>query len=230
MYMYIRALRGSWRKQVSKRRTTSSTQDTSSDIPKMMGIPIIVTPPDCRPSPGKNNQQQSDKRLERLTNGTGVTVPELHNPSSAHGPKKWTTSMMSGETQTASTDDDSGHHSPTHPHTNTTLPAPPFAARTEHIHNIHDAVSGSHLTCNLPTVKSELTGGFLAPPETDVPPRPMTPQADLYDGQTSAAFGMTFAKPVTHWRKSYRPATCPNSFEDHKHRMLIDWLDRRGSA
>ena len=71
----------------------------------------------------------------------------------------------------------------------------------------------------------------LAPPMTESPLRPATPAADLYRGQADDSFGMTFEHPDhPHLRKGHKPPACPYNHEDHKHRMLMDWLERRGSV
>jgi hypothetical protein len=64
-------------------------------------------------------------------------------------------------------------------------------------------------------------------PQTDTPRRAMTPCADLYDGVASEAFGVSFEHPdEQHWREIEKPTVCTANYEDHKHRMLMGWLDK----
>ena len=70
---------------------------------------------------------------------------------------------------------------------------------------------------------------LLAAPAIETPLRPTTPRADLYKGQSEANFGMTFeGAQKVHFRKGNKPTVCAHSYEDQKHRMMMDWLERRG--
>lgn len=70
---------------------------------------------------------------------------------------------------------------------------------------------------------------LLAPPGQETPKRPATPRADLYRGQEEASFGMTFdGAQNVHMRKA-KPTPCAFKYEDQKHRMMMDWLERRGT-
>lgn len=70
---------------------------------------------------------------------------------------------------------------------------------------------------------------MLAPPTSETPLRPSTPAADLYHGQSDQNFGMSFDSPkhAPHIRRGSKPDTCAFSYEDQKHRMLMDWVERR---
>lgn len=70
---------------------------------------------------------------------------------------------------------------------------------------------------------------LLNAPGIETPKRPATPRADLYKGQAEENFGMTFErKEDIHMRKA-KPTPCAFSYEDQKHRMTMDWLERRGT-
>lgn len=91
----------------------------------------------------------------------------------------------------------------------------------------HKPNGGPHKYPYEHTTKSDPS--HLAVPGIESPRRPATPRADLYQGQSEACFGMTFDHDKgLHTRKS-KPT--PNAFsrEDQKHRMTMDWLERRGS-
>ncbi|KIW20010.1 hypothetical protein PV08_00585 [Exophiala spinifera] len=78
-------------------------------------------------------------------------------------------------------------------------------------------------------VTIDSTGIHLAPPTSESPLRPATPAADLYRGQEDGNFGMTFEQPDhPHLRKGRKPLFCHQNYEDHKHRMMMDWVERRG--
>ncbi|KIX02593.1 uncharacterized protein Z518_08534 [Rhinocladiella mackenziei CBS 650.93] len=69
---------------------------------------------------------------------------------------------------------------------------------------------------------------LLTAPGVETPKRPTTPRADLYKGQSDANFGMTFENSGdVHFRKANKPTASPYSYEDQKHRMMMDWLERR---
>lgn len=69
---------------------------------------------------------------------------------------------------------------------------------------------------------------LLAPPAIETPQRPTTPAADLYRGQSEENFGMTFDDTDhAHFRKAAKPAACAFSYEDQKHKMMMNWLERR---
>ncbi|KAL6244444.1 hypothetical protein RBB50_008686 [Rhinocladiella similis] len=77
-------------------------------------------------------------------------------------------------------------------------------------------------------VTVDSTGIHLAPPTSESPLRPATPAADLYRGQEDCNFGMTFEHPDhPHLRKGHKPLFCHQNYEDHKHRMMMDWIERR---
>ncbi|KAJ9633256.1 hypothetical protein H2204_007152 [Knufia peltigerae] len=99
----------------------------------------------------------------------------------------------------------------------------PLKAWTEQIRN---RLSSPQRRRGPVTVDS--TGIHLAPPPSESPLRPATPAADLYTGQEDGNFGMTFEHPDhPHLRKGHKPLFCHQNYEDHKHRMLMDWVERR---
>jgi hypothetical protein len=68
---------------------------------------------------------------------------------------------------------------------------------------------------------------MLAPSNEPVQ-RATTPAADLYKGQSESDFGMTFDHhTVPHLLRAAKPKACAYSYEDQKHRMLMDWVERR---
>lgn len=185
----------------------------------MIDIPIIIDAPDCQPLTDYDNETHSD--------GPEQTLPHALPPPSHIHPLS--TLMVSEGTQTDSPDSPTGSNSPTHHHASPPFPKSPFTGWTEHLFNYY---SGSHSNHRPPVgAAGTITpGSLLAPPRTDAPHRPMTPRADLYSGQTSANFGMTFGKPAPNWRGSSKPTGSANNYEDHKHRMTMNWLERRGTV
>lgn len=90
-------------------------------------------------------------------------------------------------------------------------------------------LASPHSDHHTPLATDPAGHSLLAPPGSETPVRPATPRADLYKGQTEASFGMTFeAHDDAHMRKS-KPIPCAFSYEDQKHRMMMDWLERRGT-
>ncbi|EXJ58722.1 hypothetical protein A1O7_06151, partial [Cladophialophora yegresii CBS 114405] len=189
----------------------------------MYEIPIIVSTPDCHPVPEEGNQQRHNSQGHSAV-ASRPNVPEPNpttSPEYHHG-QPLTTSLVSEGTQTDPVDEISvGSDSPTHSHADSPSTRTPFGAWTDRFYHQH--ILG-HRPGNTTTAES-----LLAPPELDVPNRPMTPRADLYNGQTSANFGMTFGpRPAPRWRGCSKPMASPNSYEDQKHRMMMNWLERRG--
>jgi len=183
----------------------------------MFEIPIIISTPDCHPH---NGEQYDEQEHGLLVSGSSPTEPHL--PSRALHVNPITTSMVSEGTQTDVPDETPNSDSHTHSLTESPSSKSPFGGWTDHFHHLH--ISTPHQK----TVPAE---SLLAPPGLDLPHRPMTPRADLYQGQTSDNFGMTFgARPVPHWRNYNKPIPCPNTYEDQKHKMMMNWLERRGSA
>ncbi|OCT51715.1 hypothetical protein CLCR_09137 [Cladophialophora carrionii] len=194
----------------------------------MYEIPIIISTPDCHPVP----------EGQRDMTASGSNGPEMHPsppppasclPGSHHGPAL-TTSLVSEGTQTDLPDETSiSDDSPTtQSHGNSPFARTPFGAWTDRFYHHHISTHHPGNNNNNTTSPAESS---LAPPETDLPNRPMTPRADLYNGQTSANFGMTFGpRPSPLRRGCSKPSTSPNSYEDQKHRMMMNWLERRGTV
>lgn len=79
-----------------------------------------------------------------------------------------------------------------------------------------------------PSVAVDPSGRALLAAPVETPQRPTTPAADLYRGQNEGNFGMTFDDTDhAHFRKAAKPTACAYSYEDRKHRMMMDWLERR---
>ncbi|EXJ90653.1 hypothetical protein A1O1_03757 [Capronia coronata CBS 617.96] len=78
-------------------------------------------------------------------------------------------------------------------------------------------------------VSVDASGRTLLSPGNEPVLRSTTPAADLYKGQDESNFGMTFDHhhSVNHFLKASKPQTCAYSYEDQKHRMLMDWVERR---
>ena len=117
------------------------------------------------------------------------------------------------------------------------LPPPPFCSTIHAPKPIHQSWieqilphktnGGSHTQPYEHVTQSDPS--HLAVPEIESPRRPATPRADLYEGQSESCFGMTFDHDKgLHTRKS-KPIPNAFSHEDQKHRMTMDWLERRGS-
>jgi len=188
----------------------------------MFDIPIIISAPDWQNSPESGDEGHSDSSAQGFTD-SGPSIPGPNPSPAAHHTKPRTPSMVSEGTQTTPPGERTGKDSPTQFHSGSSSPKSPFAAWTEHLRNRH-ATPYSNRNAAATNIPPE---ALLAPPETDLPNRPMTPRADLYEGQIASNFGMTFGRPAPHWRRSNKPAACINNYEDHKHRMLMDWLERK---
>ncbi|KIW67288.1 hypothetical protein PV04_06553 [Phialophora macrospora] len=204
---------------------SETTQCKTSDIPNMHEIPIIISAPDCHPLPEEGNQRQHDGEGQRLVvSGPSGSEPPPP-PGSHHGQPLNTSVLVSEGTQTDLPDEKPIIcDSPTYSHNDSPPARTPFGVWADHFHHHH--LLGPH-SCRQAIAAESL----LAPPGADLPHRPMTPRADLYNGQTSANFGMTFGgRPAPHWRSCSKPATCPNTYEDQKHRMMMNWLERRGTV
>ncbi|KIX95673.1 uncharacterized protein Z520_08793 [Fonsecaea multimorphosa CBS 102226] len=103
---------------------------------------------------------------------------------------------------------------------------PPFPPWRELRHRIY----GPHQTHPGSAMNEAKVEDYLSPPE-EPPKCPMTPQADLYHGQSPSTFGMQFGRPnKTYMRADTKPANSHQNYEDHKHRMLMEWLERRNSV
>ena len=108
--------------------------------------------------------------------------------------------------------------------TDSTSPHSPFAAWTNQFH--HHEPAETHTSH-----ARDPTSTYPSSTSLEIPQRPMTPRADLYHGQTSANFGMTFEKrSATGWRNESKPPSCANNYEDQKHRMMMKWLERRDTV
>lgn len=188
----------------------------------MVDIPIIVTTPQNQPLSGQDVPEQSP------VSTVHVLRPNPQYPAQA-GPAG--SSMISHATQTDSEAEVSAQqHSPRtqSPEVSRSgsprLFKHPLSTWSEQLrYRLKNATS-----CHPPGPKAVDAGGqslLSAPVES--PKRPCTPQADLYHGQSSATFGVTFESEEPHFRKGGKPAACAYSYEDQKHRMVMDWLERK---
>ncbi|EXJ68144.1 uncharacterized protein A1O5_08759 [Cladophialophora psammophila CBS 110553] len=212
----------------------------------MVEIPVIVTAPDCHPLADKEDDEEiADKTPGESEPDVSPVAHEVKPTMTSTATTAATiTALVSEGTQTE-TEPASGKetettspriHSPFCPlsparsHTNSPGPKshfPPFPPWRELRHRLY----GPHATRPGPAANEAKVEGYLSPPETEPPQCPMTPQADLYHGQSPSTFGMQFERPAkTYWRRYTKPATCAQNYEDHKHRMLMEWLERRNSV
>ncbi|KAK7887682.1 hypothetical protein LTR67_009584 [Exophiala xenobiotica] len=170
----------------------------------------------------------------------GATVAKAHGLSS-HPPPPTTaaeTATISGmgmvchATQTDSSEDEMPPLLKSTSPARSRSPSParksrPLKAWTEQIRNRLASPHGRRA----PVTVDASGVSHLAPPMNESPLRPATPAADLYRGQADDSFGITFEQPDhSHLRRGHKPPACPYSHEDHKHRMLMDWLERRASV
>jgi hypothetical protein len=186
----------------------------------MFQIPITTSTQDCHPRPRKGKAEQFDGEEGRVPMSVSEPLPA---PAALRVRTK-TTSMVSEGTQTDLPDIQVSTDSPTDSHADSSSPQSTFGERTDHFRQHHLQKPSTSLG-NVPA------DSLLTPPQADLPLRPMTPQADLYHGQTSENFGMTFeTRPATNWRNGNKPTSCDNKYEDHKHRIMMTWLERRGTV
>lgn len=185
----------------------------------MIDIPVIISTPDCQPLTDHDNDRHSEGPEQAPSHA--LPTPSHHHPLPVL--------MVSEGTQTDPPDSPTTSHSPTRLHASPTSPKSPFTGWTEHLFNYY---SGAHANHSPPAgaVGGRPPESLLAPPKFDSPRRPMTPRADLYSGQGSANFGMTFGRPAPNWRGTSKPTCSTNTYEDHKHRMMMNWLERRGTV
>jgi len=169
----------------------------------------------------------------RKGKGNRFDGEEERDPMSVSGPfptpaalriRTESTSMVSEGTQTDLPDIQVSTDSPADSHADSSSPQSTSGGRT-------DQFRQQHLQKPPTSLGSVSADTLLAPPRADLPYRPMTPRADLYHGQTSENFGMTFeTRPAPNWRRGNKPTSCASNYEDHKHRMMMTWLERRGSV
>ncbi|OAL33451.1 hypothetical protein AYO20_07307 [Fonsecaea nubica] len=220
----------------TRRRYHAITPDT----PEMVEIPVIVTPPDCNPlTNSPDNEEQAPHLHQEPDFSPAIHEVKQITTSTVLRPVNATDTMVSEGTQTESPKQTPGQEvsparafspgyplSPVRSHSESSGPKPHFPPWRElrhHIYNPHPTHPGA-------LYNEGKVEGHLSPPSP--PPKcPMTPQADLYDGQSPSNFGMQFDRPtIPHWRRNIKPATCAQNYEDHKHRMLMEWLNRRNSV
>jgi len=186
----------------------------------MFQIPITASTEDCHLWPRKGKREQFDGEEERAPMSVSQPLPA---PTALRVRTK-TTSMVSEGTRTDLPNIQVSIESPTNSHTDLSSPQSTFKERTHHFHQHHLQEPST----SLGNVRADT---LLTPPQADLPYRPMTPRADLYHGQTSENFGMTFeTRPATNWRNGNKPTSCDNKYEDHKHRLMMSWLERRGTV
>jgi len=177
----------------------------------MVAIPILVSTPGLHTAPAQEAHE----------------LPFLGGANSS--PAKSYYTMVSHATQTDSGDErpqtlvpvDSRTESPTRKRNH-------FSEWTQKIHNR----LASPERQNAPVSTGSSGTSHLAPPPSPGSlDRPSTPAADLYEGQSDEAFGMTFEHPQhPHFHKGQKPLASAHNYEDHKHQMLMDWVERRNSC
>lgn len=95
---------------------------------------------------------------------------------------------------------------------------------------IRTHLSSPHSHQQTPPATDAAGHPLLAPPGLEAEKRPATPRADLYRGQEEASFGMTFDGAQHVYTRKAKPTPCAFKYEDQKHRMMMDWLERRGTC
>lgn len=189
----------------------------------MIGLPVINNTADCRTFSNQVDLPKPNTSATEVIITKEADVIDPENTSNNHGSRPGITSKITEGTQTDSRGSDSGNGLPDcfPEHSKSSKSA--YRAWKEYLqeYNSDPCQDGQ-----VPACKNEPVDGHLSP-YTIAPQRPLTPQADLYHGQRPSAFGMEFGEPLTCCAASRRPAPTRNSFEDHKHRMLMDWLERK---
>ena len=180
----------------------------------MVGIPITIS------TPGLHTHVATDLPEYPFVNS-------FEHPSSGLAIRP---SMVSQSTQTDIEDFDIspllGKHSPAHSRPTSPSRSP---AHQGWVKQIRTRLRSPHSQHQDSTATDPSSGLLLAPPESDPPKRPATPSADLYRGQPEASFGMTFETHENACMRKAKPDPCAFKYEDQKHHMMMDWLERRGT-
>jgi hypothetical protein len=93
---------------------------------------------------------------------------------------------------------------------------------SDYLHQLHNRFSTSRPKRRLAARENDNLSFLLKATHLNA----LMPRADLYNGQASAEFGTTFEKSgATHWRRRSKPEKCTNSYEDYKHRILMELLE-----
>jgi hypothetical protein len=220
---------------VNKHNTTPHlhppTHTLSQTHRKMEDVTITVSNPGLHTVPVEEVQEYPFE---------GANVAKAHGLSS-HPPPPTTAAetattsgmgMVCHATQTDSSEDEMPPLLKSKSPARSRSPSParksrPLKAWTEQIRNRLASPHGRRA----PVTVDASGVSHLAPPMNESPLRPATPAADLYRGQADDNFGITFEQPDhSHLRRGHKPPACPYNHEDHKHRMLMDWLERRASV
>ncbi|KAI1618786.1 hypothetical protein EDD37DRAFT_282195 [Exophiala viscosa] len=177
----------------------------------MVAIPILVSTPGLHTAPAQEAHE----------------FPFLGGANSCPATSYYT--MVSHATQTDSEDESPETLVPVNSRTESpTRKRNHFSEWTQKIHNRLASPEGQRA----PVATESSGSSHLAPPASPGSlGRPSTPAADLYEGQSDEAFGMTFEHPQhPHFHKGQKPVASAHNYEDHKHRMLMDWVERRNSC
>jgi len=181
----------------------------------MTGIPITII------TPGLHTHQAQEVPEYPFT----ISSSESPVPISLNQPN-----MISHSTQTDIEDFESSsfgrRQSPSHSRSTSQTRKP--AHHQSWAEQIRTHLTNPHSNQQTPLATDAAGHPLLAPPGLDIPRRPATPRADLYKGQQEATFGMTFeGSQNVHMRRA-KPTPCVFNHEDQKHRMMMDWLEKRG--
>ncbi|KAL2415789.1 hypothetical protein ABEF95_012411 [Exophiala dermatitidis] len=189
----------------------------------MVEIPILVSTPSLQHTIEVENSGEysfgsvaSESTSQQPSLGTAQPTPE---EISSH-------TMVSHSTQTVDDEGTPKGQSPSHSQSESRTRTPTHHSWAE---ALRQRIANPHSRFHSPTAV-DASGRTMLAPGGDPIQRATTPAADLYKGQCEANFGMTFdhhSTPHPHFLRAAKPHACPYSLEDQKHRMTMDWIDRR---
>lgn len=186
----------------------------------MVAIPILVSTPGLHIAPAQEAHEFP------FAGGADSSPPTSYSYVEGH-PTTYT--MVSHSTQTDS--EDEGPQTLVPVNSRSESPAHKRNHLKEWTEQIHKRLASPER--QRAPVSTDSSGiAHLAPPASPGSlVRPSTPAADLYEGQSDGTFGMTFEHPQrVHFHKGHKPASRAYNHEDYKHRMLMEWVERRNSV
>ncbi|EXJ81119.1 hypothetical protein A1O3_07407 [Capronia epimyces CBS 606.96] len=191
----------------------------------MVEIPILVSTPGLQTVELDNAGEYFQTQPQRTAG------EQAGQPTTAPAVAEAATEMVTQATQTAAEDEDSRRGSPKKQSPSHSRSESRSGGRSPTHHSwaesLRQRLASPHSRFHSPTA-IDASGRTMLAPGKDAVQRPTTPAADLYKGQSESNFGMTFEHgSVPHILRAARPKTCAYSYEDQKHRMLMDWVERR---
>jgi len=178
-------------------------------------IPIVIDPPGPD-LPGQDLPGPESDSKEEASSSSDVTAQRGPSDSSTSEPSAAVEKQSAKEKNKISATE---NHSAT-PRRKLSPLGPRSSSRPRKTHSPEKA---RHPRAS----KSESSASRALFPPREPFNRPMTPRADLYKGEDESHFGMTFENSDRlHFRKGMKHTSCPFSYEDHKHRALMDWVNR----